>query len=87
MRVVLQPYFGGTTVAPKDFRFNFYVKKITNNLTSGSLVLEVFYLYLIIKKNYMSNKTLKVVSLFSGYGTQELALKYVGVNYENIAKL
>ena len=33
----------------------------------------------------MSKKTLKVVSLFSGYGTQELALKYVGVNYENIA--
>ena len=23
VRVVLQPYFGGTTVAPKDFRFNF----------------------------------------------------------------
>jgi DNA (cytosine-5)-methyltransferase 1 len=33
----------------------------------------------------MGNKTLKVVSLFSGYGTQELALKYLGVNYENIA--
>jgi hypothetical protein len=23
IRAVLQPYFGGTTVAPKDFRFNF----------------------------------------------------------------
>ena len=33
----------------------------------------------------MGNKTLKVFSLFSGYGTQELALKYLGVNYENIA--
>jgi DNA (cytosine-5)-methyltransferase 1 len=28
---------------------------------------------------------LKIVSLFSGYGTQELALKYIGVNYEVIA--
>jgi DNA (cytosine-5)-methyltransferase 1 len=28
---------------------------------------------------------LKVVSLFSGYGTQELALKYIGVDYENVA--
>ena len=28
---------------------------------------------------------LKVISLFSGYGTQELALKYIGVNYENVA--
>lgn len=32
----------------------------------------------------MNNK-LKVVSLFSGYGTQELALKYIGVNSENVA--
>jgi hypothetical protein len=24
VRVVLQPYFGGTTVAPKDFKFNFF---------------------------------------------------------------
>jgi DNA-cytosine methyltransferase len=31
------------------------------------------------------NKKLKVVSLFSGYGTQELALNYIGVNYENVA--
>jgi len=31
------------------------------------------------------NKKLKVVSLFSGYGTQELALDYIGVNYENVA--
>jgi DNA-cytosine methyltransferase len=30
-------------------------------------------------------KKLRVISLFSGYGTQELALKYIGVNYENIA--
>lgn len=29
--------------------------------------------------------TLKVISLFSGYGTQELALKYIGVNFETIA--
>lgn len=28
---------------------------------------------------------LKVISLFSGYGTQELALNYIGVNYENVA--
>ena len=28
---------------------------------------------------------LKVISLFSGYGTQELALKYIGANYENVA--
>jgi DNA-cytosine methyltransferase len=28
---------------------------------------------------------LKVVSLFSGYGTQELALNYINVNYENVA--
>ena len=28
---------------------------------------------------------LKIVSLFSGYGTQELALKYIGVNYQVIA--
>jgi DNA-cytosine methyltransferase len=28
---------------------------------------------------------LKVISLFSGYGTQELALKYIGVNFENVA--
>lgn len=28
---------------------------------------------------------LKVISLFSGYGTQELALKYIGVDYENVA--
>jgi DNA (cytosine-5)-methyltransferase 1 len=32
----------------------------------------------------MNNK-LKVVSLFSGYGTQELALNYIGVDYENVA--
>jgi len=32
----------------------------------------------------MKNK-LKVISLFSGYGTQELALKYIGVNFETIA--
>ena len=32
----------------------------------------------------MNNK-LKVVSLFSGYGTQELALKYIGVDYDVIA--
>lgn len=31
------------------------------------------------------NSKLKVVSLFSGYGTQELALKYIGVDYENVA--
>jgi DNA-cytosine methyltransferase len=31
------------------------------------------------------NDKLKVVSLFSGYGTQELALKYIGVDYEVIA--
>ena len=28
---------------------------------------------------------LKVISLFSGYGTQELALKYIGANYEDVA--
>jgi DNA-cytosine methyltransferase len=28
---------------------------------------------------------LKLISLFSGYGTQELALKYIGVNYEAVA--
>lgn len=28
---------------------------------------------------------LKVISLFSGYGTQELALNYVGVDFENVA--
>jgi DNA (cytosine-5)-methyltransferase 1 len=28
---------------------------------------------------------LKVISLFSGYGTQELALKYIGVDFENVA--
>lgn len=28
---------------------------------------------------------LRIISLFSGYGTQELALKYINVNYENIA--
>jgi len=33
----------------------------------------------------MDKKELKVVSLFSGYGTQELALKYLGINYRNIA--
>jgi len=33
----------------------------------------------------MSKNKLKVVSLFSGYGTQELALKYIGVDYENVA--
>ena len=33
----------------------------------------------------MNKNKLKVVSLFSGYGTQELALKYIGVNYENVA--
>jgi DNA-cytosine methyltransferase len=31
------------------------------------------------------NDKLKVISLFSGYGTQELALKYIGVDYEVIA--
>jgi DNA (cytosine-5)-methyltransferase 1 len=30
-------------------------------------------------------KQLKVISLFSGYGTQELALNYCGINYRNIA--
>jgi DNA (cytosine-5)-methyltransferase 1 len=30
-------------------------------------------------------KQLKVVSLFSGYGTQELALEYAGINYLNVA--
>jgi len=30
-------------------------------------------------------KELKVISLFSGYGTQELALKYRGINFRNIA--
>ena len=33
----------------------------------------------------MSKTKLRVVSLFSGYGTQELALKYIGVDYENVA--
>ena len=33
----------------------------------------------------MNKSKLKVVSLFSGYGTQELALKYIGVDYENVA--
>jgi site-specific DNA-cytosine methylase/intein/homing endonuclease len=28
---------------------------------------------------------LKVISLFSGYGTQELALDYINANYENVA--
>ena len=32
----------------------------------------------------MNNK-LKVITLFSGYGTQELALKYANINYEVIA--
>ncbi len=31
------------------------------------------------------DKKLKVISLFSGYGTQELALKYLGVNYEVVS--
>lgn len=30
-------------------------------------------------------KELKIISLFSGYGTQELALKYSGINYKGIA--
>lgn len=30
-------------------------------------------------------KELKVISLFSGYGTQELALKYGGINFRNVA--
>ena len=30
-------------------------------------------------------KELKVISLFSGYGTQELALKYCGVNHRTVA--
>jgi DNA-cytosine methyltransferase len=30
-------------------------------------------------------KKLRVISLFSGYGTQELALKYANINYETIA--
>lgn len=30
-------------------------------------------------------KELKVISLFSGYGTQELALKYCGINHRTIA--
>ena len=30
-------------------------------------------------------KQLKVISLFSGYGTQELALDYCGINYRNVA--
>lgn len=30
-------------------------------------------------------KQLRLISLFSGYGTQELALKYAGINYINIA--
>lgn len=30
-------------------------------------------------------KELKVISLFSGYGTQELALKYCGVNHKTVA--
>ena len=33
----------------------------------------------------MNKNKLKVISLFSGYGTQELALKYIGVDYEVIA--
>jgi DNA (cytosine-5)-methyltransferase 1 len=33
----------------------------------------------------MKKDKLKVISLFSGYGTQELALKYIGVDYEVIA--
>jgi DNA (cytosine-5)-methyltransferase 1 len=33
----------------------------------------------------MNKNKLKVISLFSGYGTQELALKYIGVDYENVA--
>ena len=28
---------------------------------------------------------LRVITLFSGYGTQELALKYANINYENVA--
>jgi len=42
-------------------------------------LLPIFY-----KKKQMNDK-LKVISLFSGYGTQELALKYIGVDYEVIA--
>ena len=30
-------------------------------------------------------KNLRVITLFSGYGTQELALKYADINYENVA--
>ena len=30
-------------------------------------------------------KNLKVISLFSGYGTQELALKYCGINHTTVA--
>jgi DNA (cytosine-5)-methyltransferase 1 len=33
----------------------------------------------------MDKKKLKVVSLFSGYGSQELALKYIGIDYEVVA--
>ena len=36
-----------------------------------------------LNKYFMSK--LKVITLFSGYGSQELALKYLGVNYEVIA--
>lgn len=33
----------------------------------------------------MNKDKLRVVSLFSGYGTQELALKYIGADYEVVA--
>jgi DNA-cytosine methyltransferase len=33
----------------------------------------------------MNKNKLKVISLFSGYGTQELALKYIGADYEVVA--
>ena len=33
----------------------------------------------------MEKNKLKVISLFSGYGTQELALKYIGVDHEVVA--
>ena len=66
------------------FFFRNISDKKKNDFFQHLLSLKMVYLFLYKTKQIKMVKTLKVITLFSGVGTQELGLKKVGVDYEVI---
>lgn len=51
------------------------------NKTRGGVTVEQLTLYDLLYEKYKITKPIRLIELFSGYGSQALALKYLGVNF------